>query len=132
MMKLVNIESPCKGFVPAWVPRPMRALYERCARMSNRLYAYRCVIDSLARGEAPYASHVFFDNAGLLNDADPKQRELGMKCGDAWAGCADLHAFYVDRGMSAGMQRRWLQCAREGLPVERRQLRRVPPPGLTV
>lgn len=118
----VNIESPLRGHVEAWVPEALRAMVERARRLANRIYARQCVRDSLKRGEAPYASHVFFDQPGILDDADPHERTLGMECGDAWAMCADRHVFYCDRGMSAGMQRRWKQCAAEGRMVERRYI----------
>lgn len=119
----VNIESPLKGIVPNWVKSPtLRTAIELINRAINMRYARECVRDALRRGEAPYASHVFFDHAGVLDDSDPRDRQLGMECGDSWAQCADRHVFYVDRGMSAGMQRRWIQCHQEGRQVERRYL----------
>lgn len=118
----VNIESPLRGHVEPWVPELLKPMVERARRLANRVYARRCVRDSLKRGEAPYASHVFFDQPGILDDANPHERLLGMQCGDAWAMCADRHVFYCDRGMSPGMQRRWKQCAEEGRLVERRYI----------
>jgi len=72
-------------------------------RAGNIAYALRCCRDSLARGEAPYASHVFFDRPGLLDDALPAEREAGILAGFAWGEVADLVAVYCDRGISSGM-----------------------------
>jgi hypothetical protein len=100
---LVVIESPCRGRVPAWVPFALAPLFERIGRWRNHRYALRCVRDSLARGEAPYASHVLFDRRGLLDDADPKQRASGLLTGLLWGAKAELRAVYCDRGVSVGM-----------------------------
>jgi len=86
-MPRVVIESPFAGDVAA-----------------NVAYAERCVLDSLCRGEAPYASHLFFTRPGLLDDLDPAQRELGIEAGLAWGLSAELVAVYVDRDISQGMR----------------------------
>lgn len=71
----------------------------------NKLYARRCVRDSLKRGEAPYASHLFFDQPGILDDMKPDERENGIAAGFAWGEAADMVVFYIDRGISPGMIR---------------------------
>jgi hypothetical protein len=86
-MRRVVIESPYAGDVTA-----------------NVEYTKMCVHDCLQRGEAPYASHLFFTQAGLLDDLIPEQRTLGIEAGFAWGESADLVAFYVDRGWSGGMK----------------------------
>lgn len=118
----VNVESPCRGKVPDFVPRWMRATVERVIRMRNHMYALDCMRDCLRRGEAPYASHVLFDVAGVLRDAVPHECEHGMACGDVWAWCADYHVFYCDHGMSPGMQRRWDECVQAGRTCVERYL----------
>jgi hypothetical protein len=118
----VNIESPCKGRVPAWVPKLLAPYVERASRYVHHAYAIRCVRDSLDRGESPYASHVFFDGAGVLDDADVQQRALGMNRGAEWAKLATLHAFYLDHGWSRGMQEAHERCMRRGWDVELRYL----------
>lgn len=87
-MRRVLIESPLKDDYVA-----------------NRAYAKRCVRDSLSRGEAPYASHLFFDQSGILDDTAPEERELGIRAGLAWGEAAELTAVYTDRGISGGMVR---------------------------
>ena len=86
-MELVAVESPFAGEVEL-----------------NIKYARRCVMDCLRRGEAPYASHLFFTQEGLLDDTVPDERTLGIMAGKAWEECAKKSAVYVDRGVSSGME----------------------------
>lgn len=80
-MQLTIIKSPYAGNV-----------------LRNIRYARLCCLDSLRRGEAPFASHLFYTQ--ML----PEQRRLGMDAGFAWGERADLHAFYTDLGISPGME----------------------------
>jgi hypothetical protein len=48
---------------------------------ANAEYLRRCLVDSLGRGEAPFASHRMYTSA--LDDADPEQRERGILAGYA-------------------------------------------------
>ena len=83
-MKRVIIESPLSGDF---------------AR--NVRYARLCCLDSLQRGEAPYASHLIYTQK--LDDRIPEQRKMGMEAGFFWAEAAHLRAFYMDLGFSNGM-----------------------------
>ena len=104
-MRLVVIESPYAGNV------------ER-----NVAYARAAVMDCLRRGEAPYASHLFFTQPGLLDDLSLKDRALGIAAGLAWGAKADATVAYTDLGWSAGM-RLGVQCAAyQGRPIEIRTL----------
>ena len=91
-MKLVIIESPyaaANGHTVA----------------DHEEYARRCMADSLARGEAPLASHLlYYTQPGILDDTDPEQRKLGMEAGFAWGEIADMIAIYMDFGISPVMQ----------------------------
>lgn len=89
-MKLVVIESPYAGDVDA-----------------NLSYARLAMSDSIARGEAPIASHLIYTQPGILDDNDPEERKLGIQCGFEWAKQADIIAFYLDRGWSTGMRAAW-------------------------
>lgn len=91
-MKRVIIESPLSA--------PTRDAIE-----ANKVYARRCVSDSLRRGEAPFASHLLYDQQGILDDLLPDERETGILAGFAWGEAATLVAFYIDFGLSAGMYR---------------------------
>lgn len=107
MMDLVVIESPYAGDVEG-----------------NVEYAKRCVRDCLERGEAPYASHLFFTQPGILDDTIPEQRELGIQAGLAWGRAASLVAVYVDKGVSGGMRRGIYAAAVRGDEIDVRALDR--------
>lgn len=131
-MRLVAIESPLKGKVPSWVPLWAAAAAERAVRERNRHYAKQCMLDALARGEAPYASHLLFDQPGLLNDAAPDDRATGIRAGIYWGRVAEARAVYCDRGISDGMMTgvasspltqvvefRWLESERPAATLRR-------------
>lgn len=102
-MRLVIVESPYAGDVAA-----------------NVEYARACLRDSLARGEAPIASHLLYPQ--VLDDDDPAERALGIAAGLAWRRIADIAAFYVDRGWSGGMIAARRLYRDEGFPFEERCL----------
>ncbi len=104
-MKLVVIESPYAGAVE-----------------ENIKYARKCMLDSLRRGEAPYASHLLFTQDGILDDLNPEERTLGMDAGFAWGKKADLVAVYMDRGLSLGMQKGIASAMGRSIPIEYRHL----------
>jgi hypothetical protein len=126
----VVIESPLSGaaFADRFVRRRrglvwLWALLERVGRWRNRRYACACMRDCLARGEAPYASHLLFNQGGILDDADSYQRSLGMQSGFAHGRLFDLRAVYVDRGVSGGMLAGITEAQLLGQTVERRSLK---------
>ncbi len=106
MKTRVVIESPLRGSDGG---------YEK-----NRMYSERCVRDSLKRGEAPFASHVFYGR--ILNDQDAAEREHGMQAGSAWGAVAELCAVYVDLGISDGMAKGIERAKANGIPIRRRRL----------
>lgn len=71
---------------------------------ANTTYGRRCLLDSLRRGEAPFASHLLYTQSGVLDDRDHHDRVLGLQAGFAWARSADHVAVYLDRGITGGMQ----------------------------
>lgn len=104
-MKLVIIESPYAGDV------------ER-----NLRYLRACMADCFRRGEAPFASHGLYTQPGVLDDADPEHRAVGIAAGLCWAERADLTAVYVDLGVSAGMLEGMEAAGAEGRPIKIRRL----------
>ena len=84
-MKIVVIESPYAGNVP-----------------NNIQYARKCLLDSLRRGEAPFASHLLYTQC--LCDLNSVERELGILAGFQFRRVASLTAVYTDFGISHGMQ----------------------------
>jgi len=102
-MKRVIIESPYAGNV------------ER-----NCAYLRECILDSLSRGEAPFASHAFYTL--FLDDLNPAERKQGMRAGTAWMGVADLVAVYTDKGISPGMEKGIALAEQVGIPIVERRL----------
>jgi len=99
-MKLVLIESPYAGNV------------ER-----NLRYARAALRDSLRRGEAPLASHALYTQPGVLDDALPDERRLGIDAGHAWLPHADTVVVYADLGVSEGMRQGVARAIDAGVPV---------------
>lgn len=71
---------------------------------ANLRYLRACMRDALLhRGEAPFASHGLYTQAGVLDDRDPHERAIGIAAGFAWRELAVRTVFCVDRGWSTGM-----------------------------
>lgn len=125
-MHLVVIESPYAG---ALGPEGLDALVDEAMRhrdvTMNVAYAKRCVRDCLRRGEAPYASHLFFAQEGILEDHIAEERELGIAAGFLWGAAAKTVVVYVDRGISEGMRRGIRAAAERGARIEVRALDRA-------
>lgn len=103
-MKLVDLESPFAGDI------------ER-----NLRYARACMRDSIHRGEAPIASHLLYTQHGILDDDNPHERELGIRCGKLWAAHAELTVVYTDLGISEGMRFGIKDAIDRNRPVEFRE-----------
>jgi hypothetical protein len=91
MYKRVLIESPFKG--KDW-----------SETRRNLFYARLCVRDSVLRGEAPFASHLFYTQTGILDDKIEEERMRSINAGLSWGEIAELSAFYTDFGFSNGME----------------------------
>lgn len=104
MRPLVLLESPYKGDVE-----------------TNVRYAIAAGRDAfLMHGEYPFASHLLYP--GMLNDADPHERKLGIEAGLAWGAHACRTVVYVDLGLSEGMLLGIERARAQGRIVEMRQL----------
>jgi hypothetical protein len=88
-MRLVMLESPWRGDV-----------------LRNRAYAIMAMRDSIARGEAPYASHMMIAGHDILDDDSQSERDLGIAIGTAWLKVCEAIVVYCDYGISGGMQHR--------------------------
>jgi hypothetical protein len=84
-IRRVMLESPYRGDIAA-----------------NLAHARRCALDCIERGEAPFASHLFYPQ--VLDDDVPHERALGILLGLTWRKAADASVFYTDRGWSPGMR----------------------------
>lgn len=89
----------------------------------NVLYSRQCVLDSLSRGESPYASHLLYTQKGMLDDKNPEERKRGMAAADGWLEVADIVAVYCDNGITLGMVEGIVKAARLIGPVKPIHLR---------
>ena len=92
----------------------------------NKKYARACMRDSLAKGEAPYASHLLFAQEGLLNDDIVEERALGIHAGLVWGKFASKTVVYTDLGISSGMKKGIERAQSEGRQIEYRELGLIP------
>lgn len=106
-MRLVAIESP-------YASADGRTVVE------NEMYARACMRDSLARGEAPFLSHLLYTQ--VLDDLAPADRALGIEAGLQWSRVADATVCYCDYGISRGMHAAIRRAYAEGRVVEFRSL----------
>jgi hypothetical protein len=104
-MRRVILESPYQGNVEV-----------------NVAYARSCMRDCLMRGEVPIASHLLYTQKGVLDDNDPRERELGIAAGLAWGLVASAFVFYTDLGWSPGMCNALDFAKREGVSFEFRSI----------
>jgi hypothetical protein len=104
-MTRVILESPYAGLVDR-----------------NISYARLCVRDSLSRGEAPIASHLLYTQDGILDDDMPTERKWGIDAGLAWKNVAEKHVFYIDYGMSTGMEYAEKYASDNNIKVEFRKI----------
>ena len=88
----------------------------------NIEYARKCVRHSLSLGEAPIASHLLYTQEGILDDSIEAERMQGINAGLAWKEVADKQVFYVDFGMSIGMQYGYKFAKNHNIPVEFRKI----------
>ena len=97
-MKRVVIESPYKGAVSV-----------------NEIYAELCMRDCLVNhNESPYASHLLYTRSFVLDDLVPEQRKLGIEAGFYWREVAEQTNFYVDLGITDGMNLAIDDCNEKG------------------
>lgn len=87
---------------------------------ANLDYLRRCLRDSWDRGENPFASHNHYPL--FLNEAVAKERAAGIEAGYAFWPFAKRIIFYIDRGMSGGMEAAHRKAMAEGLTVELRSI----------
>lgn len=86
----------------------------------NQAYLERCLLDSIDRGETPYASHKMLTTC--LDDRNPEERAKGIAAGLVWRRLAAKRVFYTDLGWSSGMTAARELYDREGLEYEERKI----------
>jgi hypothetical protein len=101
-MKRVVIESPYAG-------KSDTDIY------LNEVYGELCMRDCLKNyNEAPYASHLLYTRKNVLRDKDKEERKLGIEAGFFWRDVADKTVFYMDLGMTPGMNQGIEDCEEKG------------------
>lgn len=89
-MKRVVVESPYAGDVDQI---QMNEIYARLAM-------HDCLVN---HNESPYASHLLYTQKFVLRDGVPEERKLGIEAGFYWRDVAEQSNFYVDLGITDGM-----------------------------
>lgn len=89
---------------------------------TNIRYCRAAMVDSLKRGEAPFASHLLYTQPGVLDDTLPEERKLGINAGFAWRTMWTKTVVYTDLGTSAGMVAGIKDAVDKGSEVEYRTL----------
>jgi len=103
---LVNLESPYAGDI------------ER-----NTLYARFCMRDSIVNhGESPFASHLLYTQAHILNEHIPEERALGIETGLEFARATEKTVVYTDLGITKGMEQAIKAAEDNGIELEMRKL----------
>ena len=108
--KLVMIETPYSTEDPA-----------QTQRLSQ--YTKLCLQDSISRGEAPFAGHVFYST--MLHDRVAVEHDLGLLSHLSWVTVSELIAVYGDYGISPGMQAAINLASTKNKKVEYRTLGKV-------
>lgn len=95
------------------------------AKSAHGLIVYRnyltaCILDSVGRGEAPFAGHGFYTQ--FLNDRVPNARRLGLRLARQWLYVADFVAVYENYKISRGMEEGIKLAKMWGKPIEYREL----------
>lgn len=111
-MKRVIVESPYDGDIKL-----------------NEIYGEFAMHDCLVNhNESPYASHLLYTRKYVLRDDHPEERKLGIEAGFYWRDVSEKTVFYVDLGITGGMELGRIDCKMKGKSHEFRKL----PPDLWV
>ncbi len=88
------------------------------ANIENAIWACRYVID---KGYMPVASHLLYPQ--ILNDSNPRERELGLMFGLALlATCDEVWVFTANGEVSSGMAKEIEEAKRLGIPVRKLEM----------
>lgn len=110
-LRFVDVESPYRGKNQEEVKR-------------NILYAKACVEDSVSRGEFPIASHLFFNQPGILDYDVEKEGEKETWLGKTIAEYLPdiVTVVYQDLGKSKGMLKAIDEANIQGRQIEYRNV----------
>ena len=88
----------------------------------NIKFARACMRDCLLIGEIPFASHLLYTQAGILDDEKEDERFLGINAGLKLVENADRTVVYNNYGISKGMKYGIDNAEKNGRPVDYRTL----------
>jgi hypothetical protein len=109
-IKRVIVETPFKGVTME-------------EQQANINYARACARDCLVNyNEAPFLSHLLYTQEGVLSDAIPEERNLGIDAGLSWGSVAEATVVYTDLGISKGMEYGIADAIKANRPIEFRNL----------
>ncbi len=94
-----TLAQKAKKWVRTIVESPFAGNVEK-----NLAFLRAIMRDCLLKGEAPYASHGLYTQAGVLDDNNPEERRLGIEAGLAWSDVAQKISVYSNYGLSDGMK----------------------------
>jgi hypothetical protein len=105
-LKRVIIESPFAGLIDI-----------------NKAYGRFAMHDCLVNhNESPYASHLLYTQENVLRDELPDERKLGIEAGFYWRDVSEKTIFYIDLGITPGMNQGIADCKKKSTPYELREL----------
>jgi len=82
-------------------------------------YAKSALLDSIKRGETPFASHLLYTQ---VLDEDSDERYEGINLALNWLFKVDFVAVYCDRGITEGMEMSINKANALGIRVEYRNI----------
>ena len=92
----------------------------RGSKRRNERYARAAMLDSLARGEAPYVPHLLYTQ--VLDDSVAAERAQGIAAALAFLPSCQVLAVYADFGVSEGMNAEMQRARDLGVEVQVRLL----------
>ena len=109
------------ALIPVVIESPFRAKLGSYTKKDAVRYLNDCLLDSISRGESPYASHAILTR--VMDDDEPLQRHRGIVAGYVWYPFAHVIAFYMDLGMPSGMLLARDHCIGNNYRYEERRIR---------
>lgn len=83
--------------------------------LMNEIYGELCMHDCLVNhNESPFASHLLYTRKFVLRDKVPGERKLGIEAGFYWRDVSEYTVFYIDLGITKGMQLGINDCDEKG------------------
>ena len=89
----------------------------------NEIYGEFAMHDCLINyNESPYASHLLYTRKYVLRDDHPEERKLGIEAGFCWREFTEKTVFYINLGITEGMELGRKDCEKKGKYFEIRTL----------